>query len=132
MVGAGIWKRLVSHAILIAVLVVVLLPLLWVLRTSFADKVVAYKIPPDLFFSPTLENYREILDRFSFGAFFMNSIIIAISSTAIGRRGGDVLAAPDRPAPRHSAPTARPAGSSHVQSPSALSFQRSQRPLLLM
>ena len=83
MVGAGIWKRLVSHAILIAVLVVVLLPLLWVLRTSFADKVVAYKIPPDLFFSPTLENYREILDRFSFGAFFMNSIIIAISSTAI-------------------------------------------------
>jgi multiple sugar transport system permease protein len=92
MVGAGIWARLASHAILIAVSAVVLLPLLWVLRTSFADKVVAYKIPPDLFFTPTLENYREILERFSFGAFFLNSIIIALAATAIAVAFGALAA----------------------------------------
>lgn len=92
MVGVGIWTRIFSHAILIAVSAVVVVPLLWVLRTSFADKVVAYKIPPDLFFTPTLDNYREILQRFSFGSFFLNSLIIAIVSTAIAVAFGALAA----------------------------------------
>lgn len=92
MVGVGIWTRIFSHAILIAISAVVVVPLLWVLRTSFADKVVAYKIPPDFFFTPTLDNYHEILQRFSFGSFFLNSLIIAIVSTAIAVAFGALAA----------------------------------------
>src|SRR5437868_7864953 len=92
MVGAGVRARIFSHVILVAVSAIVVVPLLWVLRTSFADKVVAYKIPPDLVFSPTLDNYREILQRFSFGSFFLNSLIIAITSTAIAVAFGALAA----------------------------------------
>lgn len=83
MVGQSRWARYAAHATLSLASAIILLPLLWVLRTSFADKVVAYKIPPDLFFTPTLDNYREILLRFSFGSFFINSLIIALATTGI-------------------------------------------------
>ena len=83
MVGESRWVRVFSHLVLGVASLVVLLPLLWVARTSFADKVVAYKIPPDLFFSPTLDNYREILLRFDFGRFFLNSMVIALATTVI-------------------------------------------------
>jgi len=83
MVGESRWVRVFSHLVLGGASLVEHLPLLWVARTSFADKVVAYKIPPDLFFSPTLDNYREILLRFDFGRFFLNSMVIALATTVI-------------------------------------------------
>src|SRR5262245_54321257 len=83
MVGQSRWTRYAAYAVLSLASAVILLPLLWVLRTSFADKVVAYKIPPDLFFAPTLDNYREILLRFNFASFFANSLLIASATTVI-------------------------------------------------
>lgn len=83
MVGESRWIQWASHIVLGGASALVLLPLLWVLRTSFADKVVAYKIPPDLFFTPTLDNYRDILLRFDFGSFFLNSLIVALTTTVI-------------------------------------------------
>ncbi|MGE3873252.1 MAG: carbohydrate ABC transporter permease [Parvibaculaceae bacterium] len=83
MVGQSQWAKYAAHAVLSLASAVILLPLLWVLRTSFADKVVAYKIPPDLFFAPTLDNYREILLRFNFASFFVNSLLVALATTAI-------------------------------------------------
>lgn len=83
MVGEQRWVQWLSHLILGGASAVVLLPLLWVLRTSFADKVVAYQIPPDSFFTPTLDNYREVLLQFDFGTFFLNSLIVALTTTAI-------------------------------------------------
>jgi multiple sugar transport system permease protein len=75
--------RIVTHLILGLCCLVVLLPLLWVLRTSFADKVVAYQLPPALFFTPTLDNYRMILVEMNFGTFFLNSLIISLTSTLL-------------------------------------------------
>ncbi len=75
--------RIVTHVILGFCSLVVLLPLLWVLRTSFVDKVIAYQLPPPLFFTPTLDNYRTILTEMNFGAFFLNSLIIALTSTVL-------------------------------------------------
>lgn len=83
MVGESRWVQWASHLILGTASAVILLPLLWVLRTSFADKVVAYQIPPDLFFTPTLDNYRDVLLRFDFGSFFLNSLIVALTTTLI-------------------------------------------------
>lgn len=75
--------RLFTHLVLGFCSLVILLPLLWVLRTSFADKVVAYQLPPALFFTPTLDNYRLILAEMNFGGYFLNSLIIAVTSTLI-------------------------------------------------
>lgn len=86
------WLRVATHAILIFASAVILLPLLWVLRTSFADKVIAYKIPPDLFFTPTLDNYRDILLQFDFGSFFLNSLLIAVMTTLIALAIGALAA----------------------------------------
>lgn len=86
------WALWASHVLLSLCCAVVLVPLLWVLRTSFADKVVAYRIPPDLFFTPTLDNYREILLRFDFGRFFLNSLLIAAATTVISLVLGSLAA----------------------------------------
>lgn len=92
MVGESRWVKVLSHLILGMASLVVLLPLLWVARTSFTDKVIAYKIPPDLFFSPTLDNYREILLNFDFARFFLNSMVIALATTAIAVAIGSLAA----------------------------------------
>jgi multiple sugar transport system permease protein len=98
-------KLLLLHAILIFACLVILLPLLWTLRTSFVHRVLAYRIPPKWLFTPTLDNYRIVFKEEPFPLFFMNSIIIAVASTALClilgapvaysysrfRTGGDVL-----------------------------------------
>jgi len=79
----SLFVRVVTHGILGFCCLVVLVPLLWVLRTSFVDKVIAYQLPPELFFIPTLENYRVVLQEFEFGSFFLNSLVIALASTLL-------------------------------------------------
>lgn len=78
-----LYQRILTHVALAACSLVVLLPLLWVLRTSFAEKVIAYQLPPKMFFRPTLDNYRTILFEMNFAAFFANSLIIALISTIL-------------------------------------------------
>ncbi len=68
---------------LIIACLVILFPLLWTLRTSFAYRVLAYRIPPKWFFIPTLENYSIIFKDHPFPRFFANSFIVASSSTLI-------------------------------------------------
>jgi multiple sugar transport system permease protein len=92
MIGEARWVRIATHAILCLASAVILLPLLWVLRTSFAEKVTAYKIPPDLFFMPTLANYAEVLGRFDFGRFFLNSMVVALGTTPIAIAFGALAA----------------------------------------
>ena len=72
-----------SHAILCVASAVILLPLIWVLRTSTAEKVTASQVPPDLFFVPTLANYVEVLGRFDFGGFFLDGMVVALGTTPI-------------------------------------------------
>jgi multiple sugar transport system permease protein len=58
------------------------LPLLWVLRVSLTDKLTAYKIPPE-WTAPSLANYVEIFTAYPFATWFLNSVAVAIGSTAI-------------------------------------------------
>ncbi|HEB33082.1 MAG TPA: carbohydrate ABC transporter permease [Spirochaetes bacterium] len=62
---------------------IILLPILWIVRLSFTTKFVAYKIPPEWFFKPILDNYRSLFVDYGFGQFFYNSLVVAIGSTAI-------------------------------------------------
>ena len=76
--------RLLLYAIAIVTSAVMIVPLYWMLATSF-------KPPGDVFASPTkwipdpwtLANYRDVFTLLPFGRFFMNSVIVTLSIVAI-------------------------------------------------
>ena len=71
-----------NHFVLTIFSLLIILPLLWILRNSFTDKLNAYKIPPE--FSPIIfDNYIEIFTKYPFGTYFLNSFVIAIFTTLI-------------------------------------------------
>ena len=83
--AAGLRRGLalaVPHLILILFSAIILLPLLWVLRVSLTDKLTAYRIPPE-WTTPSLDNYVEIFTAYPFATWFLNSVIVALGSTAI-------------------------------------------------
>ncbi|MBV8616227.1 MAG: carbohydrate ABC transporter permease, partial [Acetobacteraceae bacterium] len=58
-------------------------PIFWMVLASFKTELVAIATPPRLFFSPTLENYREIFQRANYLAFAWNSVVISVGTTAL-------------------------------------------------
>jgi len=78
----GIVKRVLPHIILCAFSLMILMPLLWILRVSFTDRLTAYKIPPEIG-TVGLMNYIEIFQRYPFASWFLNSLIVALGATAI-------------------------------------------------
>jgi len=81
-----------SHAGLIGASLVVLLPILWVVRTSLANRLIAYKIPPVWFFTPTLENYRVIFQQYPFQQYFANSLMISTVTSLVALVLGSLAA----------------------------------------
>jgi multiple sugar transport system permease protein len=76
------WSNIVPHVILSVFSLCILLPLIWVLRVSLTDKLTAYKIPPEIGHLG-LENYVEIFSKYPFERWFLNSLLVALASTAI-------------------------------------------------
>ena len=74
---------IITYILLSIFSLIILLPILWIIRLSFTTKFVAYKIPPDWFFKPILDNYRSLFVDYGFGRFFFNSLAVAIGSTGI-------------------------------------------------
>src|SRR5262249_12804821 len=76
--------RLLLYAIAIVTSAIMIVPLYWMLATSF-------KPPGDVFASPikwipdpwTLANYRDVFTLLPFGRFFINSVIVTLSIVAI-------------------------------------------------
>ncbi len=60
-------------------------PILWMILTSFKSEETAVLSPPVWFwFDWTTENYATVMERANYFRFFMNSVIIAVGSTALG------------------------------------------------
>src|SRR5690606_13745419 len=80
---AASWRGGWQLAIWIAVAVNAF-PFYWMIVTSFKDKEGLYEIPPTLVPGVwTLENYRLLFSTTEFSTYFLNSVIIATSSTAL-------------------------------------------------
>jgi len=60
-----------------------LFPFYWTLMISLKNQNSAFQVPPELFFQPTLENYRELFVTGSFGMYFRNSFIVCLFSIAL-------------------------------------------------
>lgn len=73
-------------------LVVSLLPYLWIVLASFKARPDLLTQPPRWIFSPTLENYRQILVEKGFGTYLTNSLTIGVASTLIAITVGTLAA----------------------------------------
>lgn len=77
--------HILSHLILIAGAVVMVLPFLWMLSTSFKAPGKTFVYPPEWLPNPVVwENYPNMWTALPFGHFFINSVKIA-SLTTIGQ-----------------------------------------------
>lgn len=84
-------KKLLN-LILIIVTVVVLFPIFWTLLTSLKDRLDIACYPPLLLFKPTLESYKQVFFRDNFIQYFINSLVIGVSSTLISLGMGSLTA----------------------------------------
>jgi multiple sugar transport system permease protein len=75
--------RLAAHAVLIASSLVILLPLLWIFRTSIVSRRVAYLIPPDWGATFNLDSWSYIFSDQQFLRFFVNSLGIGVGTALI-------------------------------------------------
>jgi sorbitol/mannitol transport system permease protein len=67
-----------------AVALLLFFPLGWLLLTAFKTELQAIAIPPELFFSPTLENFHEVQERSDYLHYAWNSVVTSVVSTLLG------------------------------------------------
>jgi len=77
-------KTLVIYLLIALVLVIMLFPFYWMVLTSFRSQVDNVSRIPVWFFTPTWENYQNVIARNNFLEFTWNSFVIAALSTGIG------------------------------------------------
>jgi multiple sugar transport system permease protein len=77
-------KTIAIYLLIIVVLVIMLFPFYWMVLTSLRTQVDNLSPRPVWFFTPTMENYRNVIARNNFLEFTWNSLIIASLSTGIG------------------------------------------------
>jgi sorbitol/mannitol transport system permease protein len=59
-------------------------PLGWLMLTAFKTELQAIAVPPELFFSPTLENFYEVQERSDYLHYAWNSVLTSVVSTLLG------------------------------------------------
>ncbi|MCJ8013832.1 carbohydrate ABC transporter permease [Paenibacillus sp. KQZ6P-2] len=75
-------RRIVVHVLLIAGAVLMIMPFLWMLSTSFKSFADSMKVPPTLFPAEWhFENYSKVLSTIDFGRYYVNTIIVTIGRT---------------------------------------------------
>jgi multiple sugar transport system permease protein len=82
--GAGSGRSLAIQALLLALICLFcVFPFYWMVTTSLKTQVVALQSPPVWLFNPTLANYTEVLFENRVGVSLINSIIVAVATTAL-------------------------------------------------
>ncbi|MGH2410298.1 MAG: carbohydrate ABC transporter permease, partial [Chloroflexota bacterium] len=62
---------------------VVFFPVLWMVLAGFKTEGTAVELPPKLFFSPTLDNFRNAIESSGYATFFGNSVFLSVGSTIL-------------------------------------------------
>jgi len=77
-------KTLGVYLLIAAVLVIMLFPFYWMVLTSLRSQVDNVSRVPVWWFTPTWENYQNVISRNNFFTFTWNSFVVAALSTAVG------------------------------------------------
>lgn len=67
-----------------SITLLVVFPLIWLALTAFKTELQAIAVPPQLFFSPTLEGFSEVNLRSDYLLYAKNSVITSVVSTLLG------------------------------------------------
>jgi multiple sugar transport system permease protein len=88
-IARALEKPLTSYIVLIVILSIILAPIIFTLLTSFKTRAETFRWPPTYFpKEPTLEAYKEVLFRSPIVRHLLNSLIVAVGTTAIVLIGG--------------------------------------------
>ena len=83
--GTGDYRNRAGSSLLtvatIVLVAVTMVPLLWLLSTSFKTRLDAFAIPPKFVFEPTFENFEAVFSRGTFMDAYLNSFVIVIATT---------------------------------------------------
>ncbi|MCL4415294.1 MAG: carbohydrate ABC transporter permease [Actinobacteria bacterium] len=75
---------IIKIIIFIIFIVVCLLPLYWLIKSSFTTEINMYRSPPELFpLFPVFRNYIKLFERIPFFRYLVNSLIISIGSGVV-------------------------------------------------
>jgi polyol transport system permease protein len=66
------------------VTLLIVFPLIWLVLTAFKTEQQAISVPPQLFFTPTLESFAEVNLRSDYWLYARNAVITSVLSTLIG------------------------------------------------
>lgn len=77
---APLWGQFV---LLLVIMLICVFPFYWMVTTSLKTQIVALEAPPVWIFEPTLANYREALFEDGVLRTLINSLIIAVCTTAL-------------------------------------------------
>jgi multiple sugar transport system permease protein len=78
------WVRWLNALQLIMAGVVIMAPVVWMALSSFKPSFEVTAYPPTLVFSPTAENYAQLIKTTPFFSYAVNSLIVTIGSAALG------------------------------------------------
>lgn len=77
-------RRIAVNVVAVGAALIIAAPFLWILSTSFKSQPELARHTPDILPEhPNLTNYRQVLETADFGHFMLNSVIVAVSTTAI-------------------------------------------------
>ncbi|TVQ40896.1 MAG: carbohydrate ABC transporter permease [Spirochaetaceae bacterium] len=76
--------EIAKHAAMIVICLVTLFPILWILAQSLKGYFDTIAVPPRIFFTPVLDNFRHVLQRRGFLQALSDSLIVALGSSMLG------------------------------------------------
>jgi multiple sugar transport system permease protein len=76
--------RLMTYSLLLLGVAIVVTPFWYMVTTSFKPQTFVFELPPQFWPQPaTLDNYIKALGTDSFGLYFLNSVLVAVTSTGL-------------------------------------------------
>jgi multiple sugar transport system permease protein len=76
-------SRIAFYLLVLGVAIVLLLPFIWMLASSFKTQVDIITWPPKFVFEPTLRNYQRAFGEQDFLQYFVNSSVVGVSAVAL-------------------------------------------------
>jgi multiple sugar transport system permease protein len=76
--------RILNTMQLVLAGVILMAPVVWMILSSFKPSFEVTAYPPTLIFSPTAENYRELMQTTPFFSYAVNSLIVTMGSAGLG------------------------------------------------
>ena len=74
---------IIHFVLLLLVVMICVFPFYWMVTTSFKEQAAILSSTPQFFFQGTLANYTRAFEKFDIGASLINSLVVALSTTAL-------------------------------------------------